>query len=138
MLRNYDPGELRTKHKWKKPNAGFVSDGHMEIGKCPETMDLKLAEKLLNGGIVYPKENDIQPQRIYNVYLGVVYRAEPTQPGVSFHGFPEKEIKGRRVPPTVLFQLAKKAQADGTFQLFKTWMKDHLPQGWKIVAPKFR
>ncbi|MBF0182507.1 MAG: hypothetical protein HQM03_21020 [Magnetococcales bacterium] len=134
----YDPGEWRKKHKWNKDEAGFHWEGQEEIGKCPTsiTRDSELAEELLNKGIGYPDAES--PEAIYNIHQGVVYRAEVTLPGVSFHGFPEKEQKRRRVPTAVLLQLAHKAQNDGTFHLFKDWMRAHLPEGWKAIASRFR
>ncbi|MBF0155245.1 MAG: hypothetical protein HQL64_16020 [Magnetococcales bacterium] len=135
----YDPGEWRKKHKWKQDNAGFEFNGQEEVGKCPNsiTHDPALAEQLLNQGVCFPMD-EAPPKEIYNVHQGVVYRAEPTLPGISFHGFPEKEQKARRVPTVVLWELARRAQTDGTFHLYRNWMREYLPEGWKIVARKFR
>lgn len=135
----YDPGEWRNKHKWQQDNAGFEFDGREEVGKCPNsiTRHPALAEELLNCGVCFPMGED-PPREVYNVHQGVVYRAVPTLFGTSFHGFPEKEQRNRRVPSVVLRELARRAQADGTYHLFERWMRRYLPEGWKIVAGKFR
>jgi hypothetical protein len=88
----YEPDEVpKRKHHWKEPRAGFVMVGNVLIGKCPSTMTLESAEELLNSGVEWsPKGWQREyPQRIYAVSDGVLYRATPTNPGRSYHGFPE-------------------------------------------------
>ncbi len=46
----YDPGEKRTKHKWSNDYAGFQDVGGRPVGKCPKSIDIELAEDLLNTG----------------------------------------------------------------------------------------
>jgi len=61
------------------------------VSKCPSDLTVADAEQMLNAGIEWSSArwpND-HPQRIYAVLDGVVYRATPTNPGVSYHGFPE-------------------------------------------------
>ncbi|MBF8272674.1 MAG: hypothetical protein HW380_1779 [Magnetococcales bacterium] len=94
-----------------------------------------MAERLLNDGIPWPPEAE-HPERIYNVYQGVVYRAAPSVPGKIYHGFPEKEQPGRLVPDEVLGTLAERADNAGEFRKFKTWAKKYLRQGWNSLNYK--
>ncbi|MBF0624446.1 MAG: hypothetical protein HQL82_06525 [Magnetococcales bacterium] len=132
----YDPGNKRFDHKWSRDQAGFRWSGKRLKGQCPASITRTegLAEKLLNDGVPDPADTD-SPDAFYNVYKGVVYRAEPTLHGVSYHGFPEKEEGKRRVPDSVLFELARRAKINGDFFQFKQWMQEHLPNGWKRVGP---
>ncbi|MBF0437587.1 MAG: hypothetical protein HQL93_00555 [Magnetococcales bacterium] len=132
----YDPGEWRFKHKWGNDYAGFEIENHEEVGKCPTSIDIKLAEELLNTGIGDP--NMESPKNIFNVHQGVVYRAKVTLLGVSFHGFPEKETENKRVPIIILRALARRSQADGTFHLFKGWVQKYLPKGWSSIPINIR
>lgn len=134
----YDPGERRDKHKWSKREPGFTpSEGDNAIGKCPSTITNApgLAKQLLNSGVAWPPDEN-PPGKIYNVHMGVIYRAEPTLEGVSYHGFPEKETKSRRVPQEILMKLAEKADDAGEFDLFRKWMRKHLSEGWKRLKYK--
>ena len=89
----YDPGEKREKHKWRKDMAGFLPDGGKNArGKCPSSITHGLARRILQEGVPYPP-NVNPPDKIYNVYKGVVYRAEITEPGKSYHGFPEWNVR---------------------------------------------
>lgn len=134
MSWQYDPGERREKHKWSKDKAGFDPDVPGSPGKCPSsvTMTPGLAERLLNDGIPWSNGSEPgseYPQRIYNVYHGVVYRAVPSVPGKSYHGFPEKEQSGRLVPREVFEALAERADEAGEFHKFKDWARQYLKQG---------
>ena len=89
----YEPDEdPKRKHHWNQNEAGFVTVGAILVGKCPSGMSIQLAQTLLDTGIEWsPSKGWIQPypQRIYCVWDGVLYRAMPTNPGRSYHGFPE-------------------------------------------------
>ena len=96
MAWKYEPrtqqGRL-PKHNWNKPEAGFETDRDgKHVGMCPSNMPASVAEKLLNNGIEDWPENweRSYPRAIYNIYGGVAYKALPTNPGVSYHGFPCK------------------------------------------------
>ncbi|MEO5333201.1 MAG: hypothetical protein H7839_14380 [Magnetococcus sp. YQC-5] len=128
----YEPGEWGHKHKWSHDYPDFILVGNDPIGKCPTsiTRNPELAKELLDTGVYYPTGTQ-PPDKIYNVHQGVIYRAIETRHGVSFHGFPEKEHKIRRVPPSVLRQLARIAKEKNTLEEFKQWMCKHLPEGYK-------
>lgn len=88
----YVPDEdPKRKHHWTESRAGFVKVGSAKVGKCPATMSVTDAEALLNDAIPWSpaRWRHDHPQRLYSVLDGVVYRATPTVPGVSYHGFPE-------------------------------------------------
>lgn len=127
----YDCGEKRLDHKWGKDKAGFQLFRGRIKGKCPMSITNTpgLAEKILNEGIPYPDYEN--PEEIYNVYKGILYRAETTDFGISWHGFPEKEEGKRRQPMEVLIPLMKRSIQEGYSMEFKTWMEDHLPTAWK-------
>lgn len=119
--KRYDPGEHRTKHCWKEPRADFVTQGSAEIGKCPSTLSKKLAEQLLNDGIGYPPEQ-ATPERIYNVYAGVVYEAVCS--GDTWHGYPWRYRPGRRaLPRQILQELENRAQRQCCLPEYKDWIK---------------
>jgi hypothetical protein len=44
---NYDPGDRRFKHKWNRSEAGFDESRGVPIGKCPNSITVKQAERLL-------------------------------------------------------------------------------------------
>lgn len=99
----YEPSPDR-KHKrdWAQPKAGFVVANGEEIGKCPTSMTVADAESLLNGTerIEYspPRWPHNHPERIYNIHEGQLFRATPTVPGQSYHGFPENPARAQKLP----------------------------------------
>lgn len=97
----YEPDEKpKRKHFWDKPLPGFILIQGNLVGKCPDTLSLEDAQRLLNEGIPYSPKGWRQayPKRIYVVHENCVYRATPTNPGVSYHGFPEKPSELRKLP----------------------------------------
>lgn len=88
----YEPeAQPKLKHHWQHNRADFVEVGSVQIAKCPAGMTLAAAQALLDNSVRYspPRWSRPYPQRLYAVSDGVVYRATPTNPGVSYHGFPE-------------------------------------------------
>ncbi len=121
--RRYDPGEHRFKHCGDQAEAIFRRDGSALIGLCPSTLSKEYAEELLNAGIAYPEGSDT-PERIYNVYEGVVYEAVCS--GGSWHGYPWRYRPGRKaLPRQIRSNLEKRATDQGYQQAFKNWMKEH-------------
>lgn len=120
----YDPGEGRYKHRWNKGEAGFEPSGRGPVGKCPKSMNLELAQALLENGIEY-WDGDEFPARIYNVYNGVVYEAVPTEPGKSYHGYPWRGDRGMGagLPPRIRRELEAYARKEGKLKEFLRWMK---------------
>lgn len=122
----YDPGERRPKHRWAKDEAGFVDSSSGPVGKCHRSISIEIATKLLREGVVYHAPGTEMPEHVYAVYRGVIYEAAPTQPGVSFHGYPWRGNQGRpALPPRILRQLEQRAVTDGFGGAFKAWLKQY-------------
>ena len=120
--------DRRRKHKraWKKNEAGFMQDPKGSfIGKCPANMTVEVAEALLNSGIEFSSDRwpHDYPERIYNIRDGVVYRATPTVPGESYHGFPEHPDRARKLPRDIKDQLMQLADKLGCHEEVRKWLK---------------
>lgn len=88
----YEPDEIpKRKHYWAEDYADFVEEGSGIVGKCPVSLGVAEAQTLLDDAVPYsgPRWDRSYPNRLYAVSDGVVYRATPTNPGMSYHGFPE-------------------------------------------------
>lgn len=126
----YEPGP-RRKHKWSENRAGFeeVAEGR-KIGKCPSSIDDEEAERLLNQGVdgtsaVSGRADTDYPNNIYTVdEYGVVYRATPTRPGESYHGFPAGDE--RKVSRRVKDALLDLAEEKDCRKELKRWMREHM------------
>ena len=89
----YEPQENpKWKHYWDRDHAGLIKVEQRIVGKCPATMSLSDAQALLNDAVPYyaPRWYRSYPTRLYAVSGGVVCRTAVTNPGVSYHGFPEQ------------------------------------------------
>ena len=125
--------EVDEKHKWKhhwdRLIPGFVFLGHddVPVGKCPSDMTSEQAEKLLNEGIPFFPEGwkASHPKRIYVVHDGAVYRAAETNPGSSYHGFPETGAELRHLPSSIRNAILKKAQELGCEVKVQRWMNQN-------------
>jgi hypothetical protein len=109
----YEPDERpKRKHSWDKDEAGFIRTGSAIVGKCPKGISNTTAKGLLNAGIEWrpSRWEHSYPQRIYAIYQDVVYRAMPTNPGKSYHGFPEHPDSFLELPKALkekILELAK-------------------------------
>ena len=116
----------KRKHHWDKPRAGFefVGNDDVPIGKCPSTMSLEEAGRLLNDGVPFFPDGwkESFPKRIYAVHDGVVYRATPTNPGKSYHGFPATSRELNRLPSSMRNAILQKAQVLGCAEGVRRWM----------------
>ena len=119
-----DP-EKKHKKGWTENHAGFVKVGNSQVGKCPHNMDTNTCEKLLNHGVeFYPlRWNHDYPKRIYNIFNKVVYRATPTNPGVSYHGFPEDAGDARDLPIRVRNKILELAEQQECREEVEKWLK---------------
>jgi len=77
---------------------------------------------LLNSGIAWAPKGwrKPYPKRIYNILNGIVYRATPTIPGQSYHGFPERR---EQLPPEMKQPLRNLAQQLGCLEEVEKWLK---------------
>ncbi|PJB37046.1 MAG: hypothetical protein CO108_21995 [Deltaproteobacteria bacterium CG_4_9_14_3_um_filter_63_12] len=125
----YDRGEHRTKHCWNKDHADFVTIGTALIGKCASSVTDEIATQLLNDAIPEPDPFGgcgTHPARYYNVYQGVIYEAAPTEPGVSYHGYPWRGRPGRPpLPRQIVAVLRARAAGAGYGKEFKKWLKNN-------------
>jgi hypothetical protein len=123
----YEPDEdPKRKHHWNQNDAGFVMVGAVFVGKCPSGMSMQLAQTLLNTGIEWsPKKwSESYPQRIYCVWGGVLYRATPTIPGRSYHGFPEYPSRfppGNRGLRNQILELARERDCEQELCAWMQW-----------------
>lgn len=123
----YSPDEdPKRKHHWDRPHAGFVEVGGVQIGKCPSGITNQQAEDALNAGIPWhnPRIPNVGwPDRIYIVHDGVVYRAKPTNPGTSYHAFPELPAELNNLPGSLRAKIIARAQELGCQTEVIQWMK---------------
>lgn len=114
----------KRKHHWSRNEAGFVVvDGH-RVGKCPQKLSSARAEELVNKGFQYfPfRWTKAYPSRIYVVDDGVLYRAVPTNPGVSYHGFPEDPAAFQELPAETRKQILEHARDLGQLEEVRKWL----------------
>jgi hypothetical protein len=113
MAWEYEVGSARKhKKKWNHNYHGFVKVGNGWVGKCPHNLTIEKCKEVLNNGVEYhsPRSSHEHPERIYNIIDGVVYRATPTVPGVSYHGFPERPEFMKSLPRNLKEQLLLRAE----------------------------
>ncbi len=123
----YEPDEVpKKKHHWDNDQAGFLKIGPNEVGKCPAGMTMEQAQALLDDAVPFfpPRWKRVYPQRLYAVKDGVVYRATPTNPGISYHGFPEHPAKfpAGRNGAEVKQKLLERARQQGCEKEVRRWM----------------
>jgi hypothetical protein len=121
----YQPDEKpKRKHHWDNTFAGFVALGGRKVGKCPKNFDPVLATSLLNAGINFFPHRWVPkyPQRIYIVHQGVLYRASPTVPGISYHGYPETGQEYRRLPIDIRDKIISVATTKGCLPQLEKWL----------------
>ncbi len=120
----FERGDGRYKHRWQRDEAGFLDEAGAYVGKCHSSINLDVANALLNAGVVYHAPGCDTPEHVYVVYRGTIYEAAPTRPGQSFHGYPWRAGQGRpALPPRVLRRLRAMAEAEGTTREFDEWLK---------------
>lgn len=122
----FERGDGRYKHRWSKDEAGFIEKDSTSIGKCHASITQAIAETLLNTGVPYNAPGCDAPEHIYATYRGVIYEAAPTQPGISFHGYPWRGNQGRpALPPRILKGLRLQAQQQGYLKEFEQWFNQY-------------
>lgn len=123
----YDPGEHRPKHRGATAQASFRQDGTALVGQCPCDLTQAEAQTLLAQGVPDPVLDESgHPQRIYAVHHGVVYEAQPTRPGYSYHDYPWRGRPGHnRLPRPVKRELKARAERSGHLREFNDWLKTY-------------
>jgi hypothetical protein len=119
----YVPDEdPKRKHHWDHPYAGFVEVAGVSVAKCPNNIGTAEAQRLLNNGLSwYPRGwRKLYPKRIYNILDKIVYRATPTNPGQSYHAFPEH---AKSLPPEMKPRLRALAEQLDCLEEVEQWFK---------------
>jgi hypothetical protein len=122
----YEPDEdPKRKHRWPWDLAGLpeVAPG-VCVGKCPVSLAHKEAQAMLETTIPWQdtRWDRPYPQRLYAVRDGVLYRATPTRPGYSYHGFPEHPERFPRGARTLKEAILQRAREAGCEAGVKKWM----------------
>lgn len=121
----YEPDESpKRKHYWNHDDADFLRVGNNRVGKCPTSISHQEAASLLLEAVPWcPKgwRRDY-PQRLYAVRDGILYRATPTNPGRSYHGFPEHHDLFPKGANALKESLLERAQLAGFETQLKRWM----------------
>ncbi len=126
-VRRYDKGERRHKHvgNSSEPEIQFISgDPKRWIGKCPNTLTAADHTRLLNEAIAGDngdREIDF-PKSLYAVNDGAIYKADSTDRGKSYHGYPYRGKLAKRI----LENLRVIASAKGCENEFDDWVKRHI------------
>ncbi|MBX9642569.1 MAG: hypothetical protein K2W91_00530, partial [Novosphingobium sp.] len=102
QVRRYDKGERRFKHVGRESFAEIEFDEgnpKMAIGKCPRTLSTDACEALLVDAVAGPNgDRDIVfPKKLYAVHDGVIYEAQTTTAGLSYHGYPFRGRLSRKL-----------------------------------------
>lgn len=125
--RRYDKGERRFKHVGRDHEATveFV-DGNpkMAVGKCPNNLSVEECETILKdavGGSNGDRALDF-PKKLYAVHRGVIYEAQTTDWGKSYHGYPYHGRLTRKLLES-LRQIAVDNECETEF---KSWVKRHI------------
>jgi len=87
----YEKGDQRYKHTGRGANAVFEQNRGVTVGKCPNTITLETAQKILNEGVGcdYVDTGTFSyPRQMFGFHEGVLYKALPTRAGISYHAFP--------------------------------------------------
>ena len=116
----------KRKHGWRHAYAGFVERYGVAVGKCPNGMSLERASALLNQGIRFDPvgSSGSWPKRIYILDEdGVLYRAVPTVPGRSYHGFPELPAEFVRLPRFLQEAIWERARELDCEEGLRKWLR---------------
>lgn len=117
----------RQKHGGISSRAVIRIEGRLKVGKCSTDIGTDQAEDLLNTGHKYSSRSAGKkyPERVYNVYDGVPYRAQHTDGG-RYHGFPIHPDELKELP-SVRSALEAIAEEDGDLEKFNAWLEG----GWR-------
>lgn len=124
--RIYDKGDRRYKHVGHNPHPEFrsESDPRRVVGLCPNNLQHTDHQRLLEEAI--PDGNGDRsvdfPKRLHVVHDGAIYRAETTDWGKSYHGYPYRGKMGRGL----LEKLRTMAEEKGCLLEFERWAENYI------------
>lgn len=122
----YDKGDRRYKHVGHNPYPEFRSetDPRHVVGLCPNNLTHTDHQRLLDEAI--PDDNGDRPinfpKRKHVVHEGAIYRAETTDWGKSYHGYPYRGKLGRGL----LEKLRAMAERKDCATEFNDWVANHI------------
>lgn len=122
----YDKGDRRFKHVGSSSCPEFRSenDPRRVVGLCPNNLQHADHQRLLNEAV--PDGNGDRsidfPKRLYVVHDGAIYRAETTDWGKSYHGYPYRGKMGRGL----LEKLRAMAEEKGCAAELEQWAADYI------------
>lgn len=125
--RRYDKGERRFKHVGREPEATieFIADNpKMAVGKCPNNLSVEDCEAIL-ADAVDGSNGDRElpfPKKLYAIHAGVIYEAQTTDWGKSYHGYPYHGRLTRRL----VGKLQEIAVRKNCETEFVSWVKRHI------------
>lgn len=125
--RIYDKGERRHKHVGSNPFAEIVFEHDKPkraIGKCPNDIGQTTREALLQEAIPAPNgDRDVDyPKTLYAVHDGVIYQAQTSDAGRSYHAYPyHGPLAGRLA--NALWLRTKGGHDERAFEV---WVKAHV------------
>lgn len=127
----YDKGERRYKHVGRNPYPEFKNEDDPKriVGLCPNNLTESDNQSLLNEAI--PGANGDRsidfPKRLFVVHEGAIYRAETSDWGKSYHGYPYRGKMGR----ALLGRLRKMAGVKRCENEFDDWVDTHIQEEGK-------
>jgi len=122
----YDKGDRRHKHVGRNPYPEFRSenDPRRVVGLCPNNLAHSDHQRLLQRAI--PDGNGDRsinfPKRLHVVHEGTIYRAETTDWGKSYHGYPYRGKMGRGL----LQKLREMATENDCVTEFDDWVENYI------------
>jgi hypothetical protein len=122
----YDKGERRYKHVGRNPYPEFRSehDPRRVTGLCPNDLSHDDHQRLLDDAIADgngDRSLDF-PKRLHVVHAGAIYRAETTDWGKSYHGYPYRGRLGR----SLLERLRVMAEEKNCLIEFDEWTSNYI------------
>jgi hypothetical protein len=134
VTRRYDKGERRLKHVGSTAAAEILFEAgnpRKVIGKCPNTVEPAKRQELLESAIPGPNGDRVLnvAKSLYAIYEGVIYEAQTSDAGVSYHAYPyHGPLNGRLIKA-----LRPMAKESGFESEFEAWVKVHIiPRGsWR-------
>lgn len=130
--RAYDKGERRRKHvtQSNKPEIKPCYDSPRRVeGKCPANIPDDVRDRLLERAVPLPNpdRNLKGPKKIYAVLEGVIYEAQTSDQGRTYHAYPFKGKLG----DGIISALRQMSIDDKCLDEFEGWLKKNVTRHGK-------